>query len=286
MNEICMKVTPKTIYTDIVGLPDPMLLGVSIHYYNNADEAVYMKIFGSGPSPWSSNAVELGLMNSGTNAYKHLDNFLSRTKPTQATNETLTFILRAYTDSGYSQLKYEFSRTSDIIMIKSDDGTWTQEVLNNFDDGTVQGWSAYDERTSSSVACNVATDYVLSAPYSLKFSLSIGGQTEGRVRFYKSFIIPDKNVIYAIIDVRAGATGYIYSKNLKVQTDTTVLTFIGRPLNTNEVNDYPLNKWLHIVVPLSPNTTIEIRIVFDVYNTSANVYNMYGWLDNFQIISK
>ena len=134
MQEISMKVIPRTIYTDIVAMPDPMLLGITIHYYNHADENLYMKIFIEGPNPWSSNSVALDLLNSGSNSYINLDNFTSRTKPTSATTEVLTLTLRGYSDSEYSTLMYEFSRSLTVVFIKSDDGTWTTDFLNNFDD--------------------------------------------------------------------------------------------------------------------------------------------------------
>jgi hypothetical protein len=279
-----LKIYPKTIYTDIVGLPDPVMLGITIHYYNHSDETLYMKIFIEGPSPWSSNAVALGSLAGGANAYVNLDNFTSRTKPTSATTEVLTLTLRGYTDSGYSILKYEFSRSLTVVFIKSDDGSWTQDVLNNFDDGTIQGWSAIAE-VGLVDSIGVTTDYVLSTPYSLKIVTGTGQYSRQRIRVYKSFTTPNKDNVYAIFNVRLGAIAdAVVTKNLTIKRDDTILIFLGRAWDDLFQSNYvPANKWLRIVVPLPKNTTLEIRIIAEFY-----VYNYKGtiWQDDFKIISK
>ena len=298
MQKISMNVIPRTIYGDIVGLPDPILLGITIHYYNHSDETLYMKIFGSGPSPWSSNAVELGSLASGVNAYINLDNFLSRTRPTEALTEELTLTLKGYTDSGYSDLKYEFSRACTIVFIKSDDGTWTTDFSDNFDDGTVQGWTAIREGWIDYLTFGVTTDYVLSTPYSCKmlYSHDIGGGAgpyQIKNTLYKEFTTPNKDMVFAILNVRNDASGSTFikaPKYLEIKRDDVVLVHLGKLYDTNSTTYIPLKKWTRIVVPLPTNTilTAKIVLVFCLRNPSA--YDMSidisTWLDNFKIISK
>ena len=297
---ISMEVIPKTIYTDIVDMPSPMLLGITIHYYNHSDENLYMKIFGSGPSPWSSNAVELGLLNSGSNAYINLDNFMSRTKPTSATTEVLTLTLRGYSDSEYSILKHEFSRSLTVIFIKSDDGSWTTDILNNFDDGTVQGWAAVNESGNDSgyPLTEVKTDYVLSTPYScgLHGATRIGGPIyqECKSRFYKSFTTPNKDKVFAIFNLRyhviePQADEWGRGKYLQIKKDADVLVHLGKAYDTVKEDYIPKNKWIRIVVPLPKNIALELRIVihsvsYHVYsnNTIHHIINF----DDFKILSK
>jgi len=300
--KISMEVRPKTIYTDIVGMPDPMLLGLTIHYYNHSDGNLYMKIFGSGPSPWSSNSVALELLNSGGNAYINLDNFLSRTKPASETTEQITLTLRGYSDSGYSNLVYEFARNTTVVFIKSNDGSWTQDFLNNFDDGTVQGWAQLPEKTghgSDAQYLTIATDYVLSTPYSLKMKYVAFyngiNMRERRERIYKSFTTPNRNTVYAILNVRVdaihGCSGISYrccNKYLRINSGDTTLIHIGRQFDNVTTEYFPRVKWMRFVVPLPKSTTLEFRIVVDVgyaaYSTAG--YEFYFWLDDFQIISK
>jgi len=297
--KLCLKVYPHTIYNDIVDLPDPMLLGLTIHYYNHSDTALYMKIFGSGPSPWSSNAVELGSLASGANAYINLDNFLSRTKPTEALTEELTLTLKGYTDSGYSDLKYEFSRTCTVVFIKSDDGTWTTDYLNNFNDGTIQSWAervcAGDQSPSQDVSLAVTSDYVLSTPYSLKQNRKVCLE----------------NTCY-----------WIAVKYAEILLDSTIKIHLGKLFNDIDEDYIPKNKWMRLVIPLPINTTTEIAVrlctsaydnygahrgIWEIYKsfTTPNkttvyaIFNIrfsrsmvssferqYTWLDDFKIISK
>lgn len=299
-----MEIYPKTIYTDIVNMPDPMMLGITIHYYNHADENLYMKIFIEGPSPWTPNALNLGLLNSGANAYVNLDNFTSRTKPTSAITEVLTLTLKGYSDSGYTNLLYTFSRSLTIVFIKSDDGSWTTDVVNNFDDGTVQGWAAVAEQNNDNgfPTIAVATDYVLSTPYSCKMTQKYTKYytlndlvAQVRSRLYKSFSTPNKTQVFAIINIRISGTFNagtyeVYQKNLKIQKDSDVLVFLGRNYDT-VLNDYvPKNKWIRIVVPLPANTTIQLKIVQEVlfksYYTGSQALYAWLWLDDFKIISK
>jgi len=289
-----LKVYPKTVYTDLAGLPDPILLGLTIHYYNHSDQSLYMKIFISGPSPWSPNAVELGSLGSGSNAYKNLDNFTSRTKPSQETTEELTLTLRGYNDSGYSELKYEFSRSLTVVFIKSDDGSWTTDINNNFDDGTVQGWSAIAELRGVA-SLGVATDYVLSPPYSLclhshcEFEYECVEQ-EVRHRIEKAFTTPNKSKVYAVMNIRVSSgTGPVGStKYVEVRTASATLIHLGK-LYVNDIVDYiPVGKWMRIVIPLPSNASVTIQIAVDRRGSTFGygLYGAYLWLDDFKIISK
>jgi len=302
-DELDLKVYPKTVYTDIVNMPDPMLLGLTVHYYNFSDITLYMKLLISGPSPWSSNAQELGSLGSGLNAYINIDNFTSRSKPSNATTEVLTVTLEAYNDSGYSNLMYTFSRSLTVVFIKSDDGTWTISDENNFDNGTVQGWAVVNEGTYHNVGyptIDVATDYVLSTPYSCKmtqlYSYDGYNQDRGpvRARLYKSFTTPNKTNIYAILNVRFSSTFsgsvWAYNKNLIFKKDTDTLVFLGKPYDTVHSHYISKDKWIRVVIPLPSNSTFEIRISHEYLcsNITSGMQYYYGylWLDDFKIISK
>lgn len=280
----------RTIYRNITNLPDPVYLGVTAHYYNHDSVGLYFQITGSGTGYTFGN-VNLGLLAAGSDAYQNMDQLASRAKPSSSSlpsgemEETVTLTLKAYTDSGYTNLKWTFTRTVTIHWINSADPAFTQDFLNNFDDGTVDGWAATAEAQAAPTLA-VATDYVLSPPYSLKFSQDVGGFSDGRVRLYKSFTTPNKSVVYAIIDFRASGTSAIYLKNLAVKLSDTLLVFIGKPYAATATMDYPKDKWMQIVVPLPANTTIEIRIVYESYNGTSSISTHYGWLDDFKIISK
>ena len=302
-SKLDLKVYPKTVYTDIVNMPDPMLLGLTVHYYNFSDITLYMKLLISGPSPWSSNAQTLGSLGSGLNTYINIDNFTSRSKPSNATTEVLTVTLEAYSDSGYSNLMYTFSRSLTVVFIKSDDGTWTTDYGDNFDEGTIDGWAyAKEVDNGGDYALNITTDYILSTPYSLKFGWSLynsgpNSDYEYRVRVYKSFTTPNKGTVYAIFnirdysnDLRPASLAGSFLKYLQLKSNDTVLVYLGRSYDTVQANYIPINKWMRIVVPLPSNTTVELRMILDWYYYNHDDYLNWCyaslWLDDFKIISK
>lgn len=313
MKKLDMQVTPKTIYSDIVNMPDPMLLGVTIHYHNYSDITLYMKIFGSGPTGWNTNSVELGSLTSGNSAYINLDNILSRTKPLGATTEMITLILRGYTDAGYSILFAEFTRTVTVIFIKSDDGSWTTDFSDNFNDGTVQGWAGAHIDAGGTVAdygtisVAVTTDYVLSPPYSLKLRDYGSSQYSAttwylwcRAKLYKQFTTPNRSSVFGIIDLHisgsasGGISSYtVYGKQIKILQDSTTLIYLGKEPDVVESNYVPKDKWIRIVIPLPANTTLTLNIISAVLvkfvstgGGSTQTTNLFSWLDDFKIISK
>lgn len=283
----------RTIYRDIVNLPDPVLLGITIRYFNHDDVGLYMQITGSGTG-YTFTPVNLGLLASGANAYRNLDEFASKAKPGAGDlpdgemEENVTLILRGYTDAAYSDLKWTFERIVTVHWINSVDAAFTVDELDNFDDGTVQGWAVANELNNSAgfPALEVVIDYVLSASYSIRMKQRGINVAETRARLYKSFATPDKDIVYAILDIRQGALHELYLKHLKIQRDSILLVYIGRPYDT-VLSDYsPRNKWMRIVVPLPKNTALEFRIVQDWYERSAEHSIAYLWLDDFKIISK
>jgi len=284
----------RTIYRDIVNLPDPMLLGLTIRAFNYDDVGLYFQITGSHPE-YTFQTVNLGYIGSGANIYRNLDEFASRAKPAVETVEAITLILKAYEDSGYTQLKHTFERSVMVVIINSADGSWTQDVLNDFDDGTTQGWNVTHE--AGTYICTgyptveVATDYVLSAPYSLKMTqCRYDYPGPCRARIHKSFTTPDKDTIYAIMDIRVTdrQRGTRYHKYVEIRRDTTVLVFLGRPLDSAAANYIPKDKWMRIIVPLPKNTTLEIQIAHQLYTDPEYGYVTHGllYLDDFRIISR
>lgn len=302
----------RTIYRDIVNLPDPTTLGITIRYFNYDNVGLYMQITGS-KTGYAFGTVNLGLLASGANAYQNLDNFASRAKPTVAQlpngemSENITLTLKGYTDAGYSTLKWTYDRVVTVIWINSSDAAFTVNNLDNFDDGTVDGWSVAhiaesDTGSSASVSDNVNTDYVLSPPYSCKLTdLSIGWPGIGGYsnkwfedELYKSFTTPNKSEVYAIIDIRLGGTASsyffgAYSKRIKVLNGTTPLVILGKPPDATNTEYCPTNRWIRIVVPLPANTTLtlKVRAAIDVYfSPYLNTFSTFIWIDDFKIISK
>ena len=284
--------TPRTIYTDLVNLPDPARLGLTSRIFNYDDVGLYMRVDGSA-SGWTFTTNNFGLVASGANIYRNIDNFGSRAKPATELTETIIVRLRAYTDSGYTTLKWTFERTITVVFINSADPSYTTDLNNNFDDGTVQGWAVSAEAGIDSISGAVATDYVLSTPYSFKVTAGTPSTPVSpfisRLRMYKSITTPNKAIVYGIVDVRVSIPTNPL-KNIRFQRDGTILIYIGTPPITPLADEdfaqrAPEDKWMRLITPLPANTTLEVRIIVEWVNGGWPSTN-YSWMDDFKIISK
>jgi len=276
----------RSIYSDLVNLPNPVYLNLTVRIFNLDDVTLYMRVDGYDAA-WTFTSNNLGSLASGADMYRNLDHFGSRAKPGAATSEQVTVRLRAYTDAGYTILKWTFERVIDIVFIKSDDGSWTQDFLDNFDDGTVQGWTAVNEtgNTGAYPTLAASTTYALSLPYALRMRQG-QSTTEKRARMYKSFTTPNRANVFAILDVRADDIGYAGPKikYLIVGKNGDILVYYGRPYDTSGVDYVPEGVWLRYIVPLPKNTTLEVRVITDWEDNIGQL--MDTWMDDFRIISK
>jgi hypothetical protein len=303
----------RTIYRDINNLPDPVQLGITARYFNHDSVTLYFQLTGSATG-YTFGTVNLGSLAAGTDAYQNCDQLASRAKPSASAlpngemEETVTLTLKAYTDSGYSNLKWTFSRNVTVHWINSADPAFTVNELDNFDDGTVEGWAGQHIGDSGftpyTISVAVATDYVLSPAYSCKLtdtSAQIGASPSNydwiESELYKSFTTPDKSTIYAIIDARisgtaSGASGIShYGKRLQILQDTTPLIYLGQTPNLVASAYFPADKWVRIVVPLPKSTTLTLRVRGAVYITftswgSSTQFINNIWLDDFKLLSK
>lgn len=244
----------KTIYSDLVDLPDPVVLGVTVRAYNYDSVTLYMKVDAT-LAGWSFVTKALGAIGTGGNTRLNLDDFGSRTKPAAELTETIILRLRAYTDSGYSNLKWTFERELVVVFIKSDDGSWATVLSNDFDDGTVQGWAGEDISGSSPVAVENVSDFVLSIPDSCRLD---------QYRYVGSAFI-----------------GGEFIHGLFVWLDAEEIVHLGKTYIGNTGSNYvSLNKWMRIVLPLPVNDTFELGIVGDwcVSHMGVWSYQMKGRL--------
>lgn len=281
----------RTVYADIVNLPDPVKLGLTVRIFNYDDVALYMKVDGYNAS-WAFTSKNLGYLASGTNSYYNLDEFGTRDRPSGEMSEATTVRLRAYTDAGYTDLKWTFERSVNVSFIKSDDGSWTEDVVNNFDDGTIQGWAVANETGNRAgwPTITVRTSYVLSPPYSVAMKerpYTGGAGIEMRGRFYKSFATPARANVYGIVDLRIQELDPTSTKikNIQVKKDGVVLIFIGKPYFPTGADEVPPSRWLRLVFPLPMDTTFEMRFSLSHYTSSDGSY-MDFYMDDFRIISK
>ena len=279
---IDLKLPSKTIYADIVNMPDPMKLGICFKMYNLDDVTLYMEIEGSHAN-WSFATTTYGSLNSGSSTYKPRRYFGTRAKPATETTEVISITLNAYTDGGYSNLKWTMTRNITVFMVKSDDGSWSLDEDDDFNDGTVQGWAG-NSSTPPLGGFGVANDQFLSPPWSLK-AVEGGTYWSWDEWFYKSFNTADKDHVLAIADMR-------FDERIGIRTRFYVQILLdgivtGYPLPTEFWADrtFRLGFWYRFVFPLPRNSTVEIRLKY-WGQSDQHPWYLDMWLDDFKIISK
>lgn len=239
--------------------------------------------------------VDLGAIASGGNVYRNLDRFGQRAKPSTELEETITVRLRAYTDVGYSNLMWTYEKALTVKFIDSNAPSYTIDYENNFDDGTVQGWAGAVDIGGGTAEVAVVTDYVLSPPYSLRlYHWCASSNTDNKqmeAHLYKSFNTPNKDEVYAIIGIRHVKMLFDWCKHWRVLDGTTLLIYVGRPNDNQQADYFPTARWMRCVVPLPPNTTVEVRIYLNwraIKTASGAPYYLRSSirLDDFKIISK
>ena len=292
---------PRTIYRDLYQLPDPVLLGITARFYNYDSVQLWFRITGEAAG-YTFDTVDLGPLAAGTDAYENLDEFASRLKPGTELEESIKLILRAYTDAGYTALKWTYERTVQVIWIDSSDASYTVDELDDFDDGTVQGWAAVCEGGFCVGAVEeVVGDFVLSPPFALRdalwMTLASGvGWYEHRGRSEKAFTTPDRPTVYAVFDVRFSvrwidSSGNVGLKYAEIARNGAVLVHLGGIYAGNATDEIPRDKWMRVVVPLPRNVAVTLLVrlctAWEVTGSGPGKQQYEDIrMDDFKIISK
>jgi len=252
-----------------------MYLGLIIRGFNDDSVTLYMQLEASH-SNWTFTPTNLGALGSGADDWYRINQFGYRTRPDSETTEIIDVTLNAYTDAGYSNLKWTFSRSITVFMLKSDDLTWDLDEYDNFDDGTIQGWAA-DTVENPPCHIDVAVDYLLSPIYSLKADNNRPTSFTSSMWLYKTFTTEDKDLVFAIANLRYDESlGLAPSFSASIRVNGETLINLPDPI---------LDKWHHLTFPLPRNSIIEIRFYFSG-SSASQPWWLYMWLDDFRIISK
>lgn len=279
------------ILMDIVDMPNPIPFAITIHYYNSYSTTLYFEVTGNGTN-YNFTTVRLGSLSAGGHAYKNLQDFFTRENPQTITtgelNESVDITLKAYADSDYSNLKFVFTRTLHIKLLDSNSFIFNVVLLDDFDDGTITGWSASGYGTS----LLLSPEYPLSGSYSLLARGKYHSVSTGKYTVTASKDLDLSNITsgYAIFNFRISETSsYVYIKSITIYQDNKTLLFLGIPYSSSSTQELPVNQWLRAVVPISGGkaTTIKITATFRVlYVSSGRTCYSYLYLDDFKVISK
>jgi hypothetical protein len=273
----------RSIYRDLPNLPDPVLLGMTMRFFNNDAITLYFKAKGAGTG-YTFTETTLGSLVAGTDAYINIDAFASRAKPAVETDEIVTVTLDAYSDAGYTVLKWTFSRDIHVVFINSSNVKYTV-TENNFDDGTVQGWAITAGIGAAGVVQAVATDYVLSNPYALRGIITKSGTATDVVWYHSKTFNTPAGTTYAVINVRAHASGTLcYLRSIRISNGTETLIQLGVYSSAN-AEAVPDDIWMRIVLLLPASAAVDLRIYcYWRVNTASSRIVSFN-MDDIRIVS-
>jgi len=243
---------------------------VQFQFKNQEDRAYYVRMQASGspPAGWTlQGTLDIGLI--AVDETKSTYYWMKRTRPTSIPGglltESVSVSIAAYRDSGYSDLYSQDTATITFHLIDRTSTAWIILSENNFDDGTVQGWSCNRGESYGSCSIGVSTEVYRSFGYSAKLteSWSYGG-------FQKSFQISGYQEAYMIFSLRSASW-----RNLPTVTFDGTVYFVP--------DQAPLtNVWYQftIALPTGKTTTVTIWAV-DAPSTSNSAY-----LDDVYVIAR
>lgn len=287
----------KTFYCDLRDVTDPVYLGLGTWIFNHDSVTLYMQVTGSGVG-WTMGSTNLGSISAGGNFRKEITRFAQKAKPSGEINDTIIVTLNAYTDSGYSNLKWTFEKTVSVFFFDSTDPSWTTDELDDFDDYTRQGWLCFHGISGAwppgihpcgyvvGAYCRPSASVFRSAPYSLQKSCNhTSASGHDKDGFFKTFTIPDKDEIFMIADVYivmpySDTRGFYLSHG-----NTNPPTWFENGVELNTVTDNtPTGKWVRLVAPLPRNVTEELRVGYR--GNYGGYSNIRFYMDDFKIISR
>lgn len=167
------------LYNDVTDLPSPFSMNIPIGIGNTHTIPLWYKVsLVAPPAAYTLYTQNLGTVNASSSAIFTL--VLNRNMPTLTAgeyDETLSFRVDAYTDSGYSVPYANQTLAVAVHHFNHTDASWAVLVHSTFDDGTLQGWANDTPNsipgTGSCVFYPTAV-LTLSTPYSLQSSSDYG----------------------------------------------------------------------------------------------------------------
>jgi len=266
-------------YQDIEGLSSPLTENFPIGVTNNETAAKYIRAqLVSPPAGWGSYDVQLGSVAAGTSTFLIFSP--TRTTPTLTAGEyeeSLTLRISVYNDAGYSELYGSAELTFTMSFFDSTDPAWTVVDIDNFDDGTLEGWAMsttgiIDESCPNSWASGARTEHFITSPY----SLGIPAQAT-RDHCYKDFTVG--NVTKARLVVHAYLETYYYGgflTMLALQRGSDLIL----PGGVSRV--MPHDVWIRLSYSFPVNATTRLRYAVNYIDASTPRV----WLDKIKIIRK
>jgi len=270
-----------TYYTDIAPIVGAnMLFGYQQYSLNQEVATKYYKIEGiTSGGGWTPQAAQqLGAIASGTGTRFNVPDFMQRTTPASPVTEDITLRISRYPDNTYTDPP---EAIADRVVTHKfiDSGAMTLLNLDNFDDGTVQGWTL-TQQESGYFTMGVDSTYHISPAYSLRMRGRNTWSSAWRTKWgraSKPFVVPSASEAYLVINVMVRKTGASVHYTFAIYNNGVIVA----ELNPSD-NQIIFDKWMRLVIPLETGITNAIDLHHYVGITDTKL--TYIYFDDLKIV--
>lgn len=269
------------LYNDVNGLPNPFSLNIPIGIANTHPSAtLYFKASIVTPPAGYTNYVQnLGSIANGASAILVFS--VNRAMPTLTAgeyDETVTFRIDAYTDSGYSVAYANQTLSVTVHHFDHTDSSWTVIDHATFDDSTDDGYlydgNYYppgDFNLGVAFSPSPVTSQFLTSPGSLQTSTGIGSSSG------KAVNTGGKTKARAVFHFYCQtAPGYPSNCNCAVAINHVVKKNIAVPV--------PNNQWIRLSFNVPIGASIQVNVAGSLYGYQSTWYCTF--VDEIWIIAK
>jgi len=256
------------VFIDLNFLPSTVTYTFMLTIKNQTPQTLYFKVVLNIPN-WSISSPSggaLGSVSAGSSA-----NFtvtISRANPNAETVDSGTMVVEAYTDSNYTNKVGSASLPVTITFENTE--AWTNVMIDNFDDGTSQGWSGGTVTSGLSIEAggySYQTPEVSGATTEKSISKSVTLPTGSKARITFYFVLKARNVYSSTLTA--------YLNYIKLLVNDTEVSRMGTVISLSVAGNTTVytSPWYKVTFDLTPyvGQTITIALVFG-FNVPYNFY--------------
>jgi hypothetical protein len=274
-------------YICINNLKDATLrMQIALQIKNQEASPFYFKVdqYSAPPSGWSVLPMLVGAVQVGETKQFIYAN-ASRSKPTSIPQgrltESISLVVKAYYDSGYTNLYSQDNFTVTFNFLDLTSNQWTTLYHDNFDDGTTQGWTVSGEGYNyHGASVGVSDTYYRTFQYSLRLDAWAAysyGTSWRRGCFQKTFNVGSVNEVYLIYSIRSDDWQAHYTYGVKIN---------GVTYFKSDTPNLATNTWYQVAVKLKPAQTNAVQIWTVYVDSGTGSNHRYSYLDDVYVIAK
>jgi len=265
------------VFIDLNFLPSTVTYTFMLTIKNQSPQTLYFKVVLNVPN-WSVSSPSggaLGSVNAGSSA--NFNVVVARANPGAETTDSGTMVVEAYTDSGYTNKVGSASLPVTITFENTE--AWTNVEIDNFDDGTSQGWSGGTVTSELSIEAGgysywTGEVFAATTEKSISKSVTLPAGSKARITFY--FVLKGRNTYSS---TQTAYLNYIklLVNNVEVSRMGTVISLsVGAGSTTYPTIAYT-SPWYKVSFDLTPyaGQSVTIALVFGLTVPSSFYFSAF-----------